>query len=88
MHIPRPVEIQQYRERFQNHSRSGLIEEMQTYVTHSPQHIAAKQLLDELDQEESDRKHEEGLKVQKAAIVLSVIAIVVSVVSLLLSIFK
>ena len=54
-------EIEEYRNRYSSLSRSQLIAEMLQFIPDSPQHIATRQLLDEMDTKQSG----ETLKIAK-----------------------
>ncbi len=77
-------EIEDYRQHYASYSRADLIKETLKWVPHAPQHIAAKQLIDEMDKADSDQKHRESLQQSHRANKLSIWAIIIALLSLLL----
>jgi hypothetical protein len=86
--------IQMLRKHYANLSRAQLIEKLQTRVPYSDDHIAAKQLLDEMDrseqaklQDEERARHTDAMRlagganhIAKWAIIIAILALTVSVV--------
>jgi len=80
-----PDRIAEYRKYYASYSRAQLIQEMHKWLPHSEKHIAAKQLLDEMDRIDSDQKHEENIKTTKEANRLSRVAIFIAILSLIVA---
>ena len=92
LHNATPIEYQ--RALYAKKSRADLIAIVQEYVEYSKEHIAARQLLDEMDRLErtesektEERRHREALaashdanKIAKWAIVIAIAALIISVV--------
>jgi hypothetical protein len=80
--------LRRFRENYRNYSRDKLIETIHEYVFHSEEHIVAQQLLSAMDLADSERKHQDALKVglkankhSKSAVLVAILALVVSLAS-------
>jgi hypothetical protein len=76
-------EIELHRKRLASCSRAQLIAEIAQWKSFSAQHVAAKQLLYEMDRADSDKQHQETLGVAKSANRWAMYAFIVGLLSLI-----
>lgn len=75
--------IENYRKQYASYSRGQLFREMGRWHSHDPQHIAAKQLLDEMDTAYTDKKHKQNLEQSRKATFFAKWAFIIGLLSLL-----
>ena len=82
--LPDPDEvIESYRKQYASYSRAQLIREMNRWLPHAHQHIAAKQLLDEMDTAYTDKQHKQNLEQSRKATFYAKWAFIIGLLSLL-----